>query len=168
MRKIVAIILCVILLCNSTIVSGTDYDIPDSVIVSDTPTVEISNMKRIIVEQVCLQDYYGASEVCKMNGYYLLEFDDETIFEDAYQMLVSKYGDKMVYKDQIIDMNNELSDIQLMATSYVYPSSVHGMSGFVEQINNYDGEKDTIRVAIIDSGIDSSASFLEGRLNKDL
>jgi len=167
MRKLIAPILCLSMLGSMIAPWESIETKASSVIAEGTGVVDITNMKRIIVEKDMLSDSYGANEVYKGSNYYTLEFEDEQTFESAYSKLVEMYGEEDVYKDQIISRGKELNnEIQLFAA--LYPNQAHGMEKFVEEIEAYAGDKNSITVGIIDSGIDRNASYLEGRLNEEL
>lgn len=120
--------------------------------------------KRIIVEAESLEGDYGAATVLEYREYheYILQFDTAEQTSEAYEQLNDIYGENC-YIDTILSAEDTLleTDTSDEYTPYSWGSRYMGMSGLKNMPEMT--EQAPVTVAIIDTGIDTSSGFFEGR-----
>jgi len=181
-KKIFCLFLTVSVISGEMSLSQVNAGGENGLNIIESPAIEMDNMNRIIVETSYLMDNYGAVKIQKTTGCYILEYKNNIQMESAYSQLIEEYGEENVFVDSVLDMQEQFQDeIQLYGmldeflAQYLYinneillPGQVHGIANLVNQVESYTGEKNTVRVAILDTGLNSSLPIYTGRVNTEL
>jgi subtilisin family serine protease len=126
-------------------------------------------LKRIMVltDGNELDSTYGAMEAIYYEDYneYVLQFETEADTEYAYYRLAEEYGEDNCFVDQIIttDILEDVGDI-VEHSSYSWGGSYMGLSYLKSEYDYYQIDND-VTVAIIDTGVDTSSSVFDGRID---
>lgn len=128
---------------------------------------------RIILYASQLEEAYGASTVLYLEKYgeYMLQYDTEEQTRLAYEALLPQYGSSNCYLDEVLssDMLLGTSSTTTKSTSptqtecYSWGAQYMGLDVLKGQVAEYGLSKNSVTVAVIDTGIDKNHSFFSGR-----
>ncbi|MCI9488408.1 MAG: S8 family serine peptidase [Dorea sp.] len=121
--------------------------------------------KRLIVESADLYEFYGAETVYyneKMNETYL-QFATEEDTKNAYEQLIARYGEGFCFVDEVFCIDEAICDADSENSYYSWGVGYMGMDVLKSQA---EGRSDlsTVKVAVIDTGIDASNFMFEDRV----
>lgn len=125
--------------------------------------------KRLIVLKPSLEDTFGASKVYrnKNDGETILQFKTEEAAKKAYEEITARYGKDTCYVDEILYFGDMMTSFGATDTGSGDSSCYSWGAGYM-QMNTLKskaesmGYKNTVTVAVIDSGIDTSNSIFSG------
>ncbi len=150
-------------LINDTWEGGYEYD----------PTgYEVYQLKRLIVladDDEILTDSYGAVSVLYYEEYneYVLQFETEKDTATAYTSLVNDLGADDVFIDEVVTAEILEGDVEGI-TSYdalTWGAATMGMD-YLKGEYDYYAINTEVTVAIIDSGVDTTSSIFDGRIDE--
>lgn len=125
-------------------------------------------LKRLILKADDLQETYGATDIAHYDEYdeYVLTFATVEETEWAYYRIQEDYGEDSCFPDEIIEAEDVLMDVAGIqpADALSWGISYMGMDYLKAEYDYYDIDAE-VKVAIIDSGINTSHSIFNGRID---
>lgn len=136
-------------------------------------------LKRIVLEADEITETYGATDIIHYGEYdeYVFQFETVEDTEIAYGELVEDFGSDYVFTDQIVsslDMadfegadydRNIVADCQIQSYSArSWGVTYMGMNYLKDQYSG-SGITKTVKVAVVDSGLDTRNSIFNGRVD---
>lgn len=144
---------------------SAEPDVPDG---SEDKNEEFALCRLILfADEAC--ESYGAENVIYYSDYdyYVFEFDSEYETEAAYEEMVRVYGEDRCMPDEVIEATDVLADAYTAAATYEsvgWGCSYMGMDYLKSEAADY--ELEDVKVAVIDSGVNSSNALFKNRIDE--
>lgn len=171
---------------NSADVMDRGADV-DATAMYSSESADIYSLRRIILYTDEVPETYGATTVICYDkyDYYVLGYDTEEATKQAYEKLQEEYEPDKCMLDQVIYSEDVLADSDLDSNSYAAQRNVDamlaasetykavswgtrymGMDRLKAEVSEYKLDA-KVNVAVIDSGVNSSDTLFEGRINEE-
>lgn len=171
---------------NSADVMDRGADV-DAAAMYSCESADIYSLRRIILYTDEVPETYGATTVICYDkyDYYVLGYDTEEATKQAYEKLQEEYEPDKCMLDQVIYSEDVLADSDLDSNSYAAQRNVDamlaasetykavswgtrymGMDRLKAEVSEYKLDA-KVNVAVIDTGVNSSDTLFEGRINEE-
>lgn len=171
---------------NSADVMDRGADV-DAAAMYSSESADIYSLRRIILYTDEVPETYGATTVICYDkyDYYVLGYDTEEATKQAYEKLQEEYEPDKCMLDQVIYSEDVLADSDLDSNSYAAQRNVDamlaasetykavswgtrymGMDRLKAEVSEYKLDA-KVNVAVIDTGVNSSDTLFEGRINEE-
>lgn len=169
---------------NSADVMDRGADV-DAAAMYSSESADIYSLRRIILYTDEVPETYGATTVICYDkyDYYVLGYDTEEATKQAYEKLQEEYEPDKCMLDQVIYSEDVLADLDsnsyaaqrnvdaMLAASETYKAvswgtRYMGMDRLKAEVSEYKLDA-KVNVAVIDTGVNSSDTLFEGRINEE-
>ncbi|MCD8380938.1 MAG: S8 family serine peptidase, partial [Lachnospiraceae bacterium] len=126
---------------------------------------------RLYVYADQISEDYGAKKVLHLSefGEYIFQFDSECKTQTAYSKLCRLYGADNCFLDKIIsatvfdDIEKNSTQVASSSTYSSWGIKYMGLNKLKESVQDFILAKDSVTVAVIDTGINAGSNYFSGR-----